>query len=122
VQAKQIPSLSKKDLLSLLEIINEDKTGLIPQNPPGHARQFMSSLQTLFCRRVVRLRCLISTEHGEMLYSSSSAKWTKDSAGLGRKFSQWEIWRLKQKLQASKYMSDAEYIERIEVTLQRIIR
>lgn len=53
----------------------------------------------------------------ELLYSSSSAmKFNKGLSGLGGSFPNGRFGNLKQKLTASKFLTDVEYIEHIEVT------
>ena len=53
----------------------------------------------------------------DLVYSSSSAmKFNKGLSGLGGSFPNGKFGGLKQKLEASKFVRDVEYIERIEVT------
>ena len=53
----------------------------------------------------------------ELLYSSSSAmRFNKGLSGLGGSFPNGRFGSLKQKLTASKFLTDVEYTERIEVT------
>ena len=53
----------------------------------------------------------------ELLYSSSGAmKFNKGLSGLGGSFPNGRFGNLKQKLSATKYVSDVEYIEHIDVT------
>eukprot|EP00566_Odontella_aurita_P006230 CAMPEP_0113547204 /NCGR_PEP_ID=MMETSP0015_2-20120614/12227_1 /TAXON_ID=2838 /ORGANISM="Odontella" /LENGTH=612 /DNA_ID=CAMNT_0000447735 /DNA_START=294 /DNA_END=2132 /DNA_ORIENTATION=+ /assembly_acc=CAM_ASM_000160 len=56
------------------------------------------------------------TGEWELLYSSSSAmKFNKGLSGLGGSFPNGKFGGLKQKLEASKFMSDVEYVERIDI-------
>jgi hypothetical protein len=118
--------VAKKDLLSLLEIIKEDSEGLACglDSTEREQRQVLNIVRALEEQRSnivlqksgkIEMSDLDGT--WEMLYSSSSAmKFNKGLSGLGGSFPNGKFAGLKQKLQASKYMSDAEYIERIEVT------
>lgn len=56
------------------------------------------------------------TGEWELLYSSSSAmKFNQGLSGLGGSFPNGKFGGLKQKLQASKFMSDVDYVEKIDI-------
>jgi hypothetical protein len=116
----------KKDLLSLLDLIKEDKEGLACglDSTDREQRQVLNIVGALeeqasniVLQKSGKIEMSDLDGTWEMLYSSSSAmKFNKGLSGLGGSFPNGKFAGLKQKLQASKYMSDAEYIERIEVT------
>jgi hypothetical protein len=116
----------KKDLLSLLDIINKDEQGLpcgldSTEREQRQVLNIVGALEEQSSNIVLQKSGKIEMSDldgtWEMLYSSSSAmKFNKGLSGIGGSFPNGRFAGLKQKLQASKYMSDAEYIERIEVT------
>ena len=116
----------KKDLLSLIEIIKEDTKGLACglDSTEREQRQVLNIVGALeeqpsniVLQKSGKIEMSDLDGTWEMLYSSSSAmKFNKGLSGLGGSFPNGKFAGLKQRLQASKYMSDAEYIERIEVT------
>jgi hypothetical protein len=125
--ADQVESdVVKKDLLSLLDIIMEDQEGLPCglESTEREQRQVLNIVGALeeqpsniVLQKSGKIEMSDLDGTWEMLYSSSSAmKFNKGLSGLGGSFPNGKFAGLKQRLQASKYMSDAEYIERIEVT------
>ncbi len=115
----------KDDLLSFLDIIIEDDSlpcGL--ECSEKDQKQVLNIVQAL----EEQPTNLIATKKGnialqdlagtwELLYSSSAAmKFNNGLSGLGGSFPNGKFGGLKQTLQASKFLTDVEYKERIEVT------
>lgn len=87
----------EKQLLNILQVLEEQSSNMITQNNGN-----------------IQMEDLAGT--WELLYSSSSAmKFNQGLSGLGGSFPNGKFAGLKQKLTATKFLSDVEYIERIEV-------
>ena len=115
----------KEDLLDVLEVVNDNEGGLPCGLDCTEAQQrqvlnIVGALEkqpsNLILQRKGNILMKDLAGTWELLYSSSSAmKFNKGLSGLGGSFPNGRFAGLKQILKASKYMSDLEYIERIEV-------
>ena len=118
---------SKDTLLKILEeIYNEDEPEDLPcglttdENTQLRVLEAVAELEKQPFNQVLSRGADISPEdlsgNWELLYTSSAMmKFNKGLTGLGSSFPSGKFGGLKQKLKASKYLSDVEYIERIKV-------
>lgn len=87
----------QREILSIVEMVEGDSTNVIRSNKGTIAPQELDG-------------------DWELLYSSSSAmKFNKGLSGLGGSLPNGRFANLKQKLVATKFLTDVEYIERIEM-------
>lgn len=87
----------QREVLSIIEMVENEPTNLIRSKQGAIAPQELAGTW-------------------ELLYSSSSAmKFNKGLSGLGGSFPNGRFSNLKQKLIVTKFLTDVEYIERIEV-------
>ena len=116
----------KQDLVSFLKEINEDED-VLPcglESTTEEQREILDICNKLESSSMNLVRAkqgaiepsdLVGT--WELLYTSSSAmKFNKGLSGLGGSFPNGKFAGLTQELKHSKFISDAEYTERIEVT------
>ena len=90
--------LEQREILSIVEMLENDTTNMI------RSKQGIISPQEL-------------SGEWEMIYSSSSAmKFNQGLTGLGGSVPNGRFGTLKQKLVATKYLTDVEYMEHIEMT------
>ena len=119
-------SAAKEDLIDLISIIDEESENLpcgldATERDQKQILNIVSALEEDPTNLIRQKSGTIEMEDvsgtWELMYSSSSAmKFNKGLSGLGGSFPNGKFAGLKQRLQASKYMTDLEYIERIEVT------
>lgn len=116
----------KQELLDILDEVNSDTDRLACglESDERQQRQILSIVADLEngATNIIRQKkgAIAETDltgTWDLLYSSSSAmKFNKGLSGIGGSFPNGKFGGLKQKLLSSKFMTDVEYIERIEVT------
>ena len=124
-QSAKSSSTVKKDLLLALDGINEDEDRL-PCGLESTERE-QKLVQSIVNALEAEPANIVRQKQGaiempdlagewDLLYSSSSAMaYNKGLSGLGGSFPNGSFGGLKMKLKASKYMTDVEYIEKINV-------
>ena len=115
----------KEDLLDLLEDLNTDEDRLpcgleADEQEQDAIQELVEALERTSTNQIREKQGEISRDDlagtWELLYSSSSAmKFNKGLSGLGGSFPNGRFAGVKQVLKANKYMTDVEYLERIEV-------
>jgi hypothetical protein len=118
-------NLVKKDLLGFLESIGygEDSLPCGLDSTEAEQKQVLNIVTALEDQptNMIRLKnanieMVDLVGKWDLMYSSSSAmKFNQGLSGIGGSFPSGKFGGLTQKLETSKYMSDVEYIERIEV-------
>jgi hypothetical protein len=123
---QQSPDTVKKDLLAFLDLINEDGDDVLPcgldatEADQKQVLNIVSVLQqqptNLILQKKGNIDLVDVAGKWELIYSSSSAmKFNKGLSGLGGSFPNGRFAGLQQNLKATKFLSDMEYKERIEV-------